>query len=86
MPTVRLPSLLHPLTGGASSVEANGTTLRALIADLDRRFPGLGERVLDSDMLRSDVMLAVGSDEVRDLDVAVPDDAEVHILPAIAGG
>ena len=41
MPTVFLPALLRPLAGGASSVEADGATLRAVIDDLDRQHPGL---------------------------------------------
>lgn len=86
MPTVRLTSLLRPLAGGLSSVHAEGPTLRAIIEDLDRQFPGLGDRIIDSGVIRPDVMVAVGSDEVSDLDVAVASDAEVHILPAIAGG
>jgi molybdopterin converting factor small subunit len=86
MVTVRLPSLLQPLAGGAASVEAAGATLRAIIQDLDRRHPGLGQRIVDSDAVRTDLMIAVGSDEVRDLDARVPADGEVHILQAIAGG
>jgi molybdopterin converting factor small subunit len=86
MPTVRLPSLLHPLTGGASVVEASGATLRAVIDDLDRRYPGLAERIVAEGQVRDDIMLALDGDEVRDLDARVPDGAEVHVLPAIAGG
>ena len=86
MATVRLTSLLRPLAGGLSLVQASGTTLRAVIDDLDRQYPGLRDRIIDAGAIRPDVMLAVGSDEVSDLNVAVASDAEVHILPAIAGG
>jgi hypothetical protein len=37
-------------------------------------------------MLRSEIAIAVGGDEVSDLNAPVAEDAEVHILPAIAGG
>jgi molybdopterin converting factor small subunit len=86
MATVRLPSLLHQFTGGTPAVEASGSTLRALIQDLDRRYPGLAGRIVDAGAIRDDIMLAVDGDEVRDLDAVLPDGAEVHILPAIAGG
>jgi molybdopterin synthase sulfur carrier subunit len=86
MATVFLPALLRPLAGGSSSVHARGSTLRAVIEDLDRRFPGLGDRIIDAGAIRPDVMIAVGADEVRELDAPVPADAEVRILPAIAGG
>ncbi|HEX5478350.1 MAG TPA: MoaD/ThiS family protein [Dehalococcoidia bacterium] len=86
MVTVRLPASLQPLAGGAASVESDGATLRALIDDLERRFPDLGERLLEAGAIRGDVMIAVGADETRELDAPLPDGAEVHILPAIAGG
>ena len=86
MPTVRLFSVLQPFAGGASTVEVTGETLRAVIDDLDRQHPGLRERVTAEDTIRPDVMIAIGADEVRDLDAPVPAGAEVHLLPAIAGG
>ena len=86
MVTVRLPASLQPLAGGAARVESDGATLRAVFDDLDRRFPGIAERLLEAGAVRGDVMIAVGSDETRDLDAPLPDDSEVHILPAIAGG
>ena len=86
MATVRLFSILQPFAGGASAVEAEGDTLLAVIDDLDRQHPGLRDRLIAGDTIRPDIMIAVGSDEVRDLDAPVPPGAEVHLLPAIAGG
>jgi molybdopterin synthase sulfur carrier subunit len=86
MPRVLLPALLRALAGSASSVEASGATLRAIIEDLDRQVPGLRDRTVDAGTIRPDVMIAVDADEVRDLDALVPADSDVHILPAIAGG
>jgi molybdopterin converting factor small subunit len=81
-----LPSLLRPLAGGASELHATGATLREIIDDIDRQHPGLKDRILEGDMIRGDTMLAVGADEAQDLNTPVPEDAEVHILPSIAGG
>jgi sulfur-carrier protein len=86
MTRVRLPSPLQPLAGGRGSVLAEGATLRALINDLDRQYPGLRERMIDGGAVRGDIMIAIAGDEVRDLDAPVPPESEVHILPAIAGG
>jgi molybdopterin converting factor small subunit len=83
---VQLPALLRPLAGGASSVDVAGGTLRAVLADLDAKFPGLGERIIEHGEIRPDIMVAIGGDETRELDAPVPDGGEVHILPAIAGG
>ncbi len=86
MPRVLIPALLRPLAGGASSVEVAGTTLRAVIDDLERQYPGLRDRVIEAGAFRPDVMIAIDADEVRDLDAPVASGSEVHILPAIAGG
>ena len=86
MAVVRLPGLLQPLAGGASTVEADGATLREVFADLERRYPGIGARIIEAGEIRPDVMIAIDADEVRDLDALVPPGGEVHILPAIAGG
>ena len=86
MVTVRLPGSLQPLAGGATTVESSAGSLRALFDDLDARFPGMRDRLVEAGLVRGDVMIAVGGDETRDLDAPLPDGAEVHILPAIAGG
>ena len=86
MTAVHLPAVLRPLAGGASTVEASGATLRALVADLERQYPALAGRVVDSVGLRPEVFLAINNEEAFGLDQPVPAGAEVHILPAIAGG
>jgi len=86
MAVVWLPSLLRPLAGGAGTVRAAGATLRGVIDDLDRQYPGLRDRLVENGVIRSEIAIAIGSEEVSDLNAAVGDDTEVHILPAIAGG
>lgn len=86
MATVYLPSTLRPLAGGLSTLPAAGATLREVLDDLEWQHPGMRERILDEAGIRPDVMIAVGADEVRDLNAPVGEDTEVHILPAIAGG
>jgi molybdopterin converting factor small subunit len=86
MAVVWIPALLRPLAGGAETVRASGATLRDVIDDLERQHPGLRDRILEAGGIRSDVALAVGGAEARDLGRTVGDDDEVHILPSIAGG
>jgi molybdopterin converting factor small subunit len=86
VPRVHVGSVLRALVGGESAVDAEGATLREVIADLDRRFPGVGERLIDAGGIRPEVMIAIGADETRDPDAPVAPDAEIHLLPAIAGG
>jgi molybdopterin converting factor small subunit len=86
VPTVFIPPMLRQFTTGAAQVPAEGSTLRAVIEDVERQHPGLTGRVLDNGKLRPEVFIAVGSVEAFGLDVAVDPDAEVFVLPAMAGG
>ncbi len=86
MPVVFLPQLLRPLAGGAASVPVEGATLREAVASLERLHPALKGRIVDADGLRPEVFLAVGGEEAFGLDQAVAPEAEVHVMPAMAGG
>lgn len=78
---------LRSYTGGASAVEAEGTTLAAILADLDRRYPGMRFRMIDEqDSIRQHIKLFVNYDLAGDLGAAVRTGDEVHIICAISGG
>jgi molybdopterin synthase sulfur carrier subunit len=86
---VRIPTILRPYTGGDKVVSGDGADLRALIDDLDSRFPGIGERLVDEQGLRRFVNVYLNDEDVRflgGLDTAVADGDSVTILPAVAGG
>lgn len=87
---VRLSTPLRRLVDGASEVEGRGGSVRSLIEDLDRRFPGFGARVLDDGGgIREFVLVYVNQRDVRTLggpETALRDGDEVAILPAMAGG
>ncbi len=88
--TVRIPTPLRGLTGGADTVHASGATVGALIEALDAQHPGLRERVLDeSGALRRFVNVYVNGEDVRflqGLESSLPAGADVSIVPAVAGG
>ena len=90
MAQVRVPTPLRKLTGGADSVEADGATVAALISDLDRRYPGMKDRICDeTGKVRRFVNIFVNGEDIRflkDLDTAVKAADELSIVPAIAGG
>jgi sulfur-carrier protein len=86
---VRIPTILRPYTGGEKNVTGEGADLRALIADLDARYPGISERLVDEQGLRRFVNVYLNDEDVRflgGLDTAVADGDSVTILPAVAGG
>jgi sulfur-carrier protein len=87
---VRIPTILRSYTGGAKSVEASGTTLAALVDDLESNHPGIKERlVTQAGGLHRFVNVYVNDEDVRftgSLDTALKDGDSVTILPAVAGG
>jgi len=84
---VHLPrSLVALFPGTERRVEANGATVAEVIADLDRRIPGIGSRVLDAGpSLRSHLNVFVAGERAG-LQSPVPAGADVHIIPAVSGG
>ena len=87
---VRIPTILRTYTGGRAEVQAEGSTLAEVIADLEARHAGIASRVLDDEgKLRRFVNVYVNDDDVRfeqGLDTATPDGSGVSIIPAVAGG
>jgi sulfur-carrier protein len=80
---------MRPLTKGEKRVEAEGSTLAALIENLDANFAGLKERLLKDGKLNRYVNIYVDDEDVRfagGLEAEVPEGASVTILPAVAGG
>ena len=86
---VRIPTILRTYTGGEKAVDASGTTLAALIDDLESNHPGIKERLLEGPDLRRFVNVYVNDEDVRftgGLETALGDGDQVVVLPAVAGG
>ena len=87
MTQVLIPSQLTSYTDGATRVAASGTTVGAVLDDLDRRFPGLKFRVIDEqDRVRKHMRLFIGRAETRDVGRAIGADEELLIFGALSGG
>jgi molybdopterin converting factor small subunit len=87
---VRVPTILRTYTAGESEVTAEGQTLSDVLDSLNDAYPGIKGRIVDEDgTLRRFVNVYVGNDDVRfldGLDTAVKDDAQISVIPAVAGG
>ena len=86
---VRIPTILRPYTKDQKAVEAAGSTLSAVIADLDSNYSGLGERLLENGSLRRFINVYINDEDVRflgGLDSQIKDGDSITILPAVAGG
>ena len=84
---VYLSSHVDSYTGGRTRVEARGSTLAELMADLERQYPGLRHRIIDEqDRIRRHMNLFVDDERAEDLSFPVQPGARVHILAALSGG
>jgi molybdopterin synthase sulfur carrier subunit len=88
--TVRLPSQLRTLVGGAGEVPVEATTVREAIVAVDVAHPGIAVRVLDDrGALRRFVNVFVADEDVRfldGLDTVLEPGQTVSLVPAVAGG
>ena len=88
--SVRIPTQLRELAGGASEVQVEGANVAEVLAGLEKLHPGFAERLHDTDgSLRRFVNVFVADEDIRFLqgvDTEVADGTTVSIVPAVAGG
>jgi len=86
---VRIPTPLQRLTKGQEVVDVSPGTVISIVTELDKQFPGIGERVSEGGKIRRFVNVYVNEEDIRFLQAEsteVKDGDEVSIVPAIAGG
>jgi len=86
---VKIPVPLQRLTEGKEEVEGEPGTIIELINSLDKKYPGLRERISEGGKIRRFVNIYVNEEDIRFLkheQTEVKDGDEVSIVPAIAGG
>ena len=84
---VRIPTPLRSYTAGEANVTAAGATVRELLADIDRQFPGITFRVVDEQgRLRQHMVVFLGQDRCRALDTSLDGIDEVVLMQALSVG
>ena len=87
---VRIPTPLRKLTNNEELVEINATNIGSAIEELQARFPGIAERLVDDKgEVRRFVNVYVNEEDIRFLknkETPLKDGDEISIIPAIAGG
>lgn len=82
--------MLRSVTRGEKVVHAEGDTVRQVLEDLDRRYPGFSQSLLSPEgELRQFVNVYVNDEDIRylgKLNAPVRRGDVVSILPAVAGG
>ena len=87
---VRIPTPLRKLTNNEEVVEVSAATIGDAISELQTRYPGIKERLIDEGgTVRRFVNVYVNEEDIRFLDnqqTKLKDGDEISIIPAIAGG
>ncbi len=87
MANVHIPTQMRQLCGGQELVKIPGKTVRELIEELEHRFPGVKNYLLDGNDLRPSIAVWVdGELAPAGLLETVGPESEVHFMPAIGGG
>jgi molybdopterin converting factor small subunit len=83
---VLIPGPLRSYTS-VREVDADGDTLGALLADLDRRYPGLRFRMIDEqDRMRPHIRFFINGEQTFDLKRTLGPADSVQIVQALSGG
>ena len=87
--TVRIPTPLRTLTGGADEVSVDGGTVSEVIESLEASHPGMKDRLCDEKGVRRFVNIYANEEDIRFLDnleTTLKEGDTLSIVPAIAGG
>jgi molybdopterin synthase sulfur carrier subunit len=87
MPRVFIPAQIRDLTGGDAELEMAGATVREIVAELERQFPGIEQRLCAHGELAPNLQVSI-DDQLsrRGLDAKVQPGSEIHFLPVFGGG
>jgi sulfur-carrier protein len=88
--TIRIPTQLRVLAGGASEVSVEAATVSDALKALNAQHAGFDERLFDDKgELRRFVNVFVADEDIRfmqGVDTELGDGTVVSIIPAVAGG
>lgn len=86
---VRVTANMQKHLGGLKSVQADGTTVRDVLDDIERQYPGFRDMVMTEGGLHRFVNVYLNDEDVRflqQLDTKLSEGDVVSVLPALAGG
>jgi molybdopterin synthase sulfur carrier subunit len=87
--SVKLPPYFQDIAQGQKVVEVNGSTVREMIDDLEKKYPGMKAHILDrKGRLQGYVEIFVNDDVVYPEGTSMPvhDGDEVEIAMIVSGG
>ena len=84
---VWIPAPMQVYSDGQISVETSGANVGQLILSLEKTCPGMKKALMDEDVLKPDVAVAIDG-QIAQLGLlqSLEDAKEVTFIPAISGG
>ncbi|MAX12338.1 MAG: molybdopterin synthase sulfur carrier subunit [Chloroflexi bacterium] len=89
MANVKIPTPLRQLTDNMTSVDVEGANVIELIDNLDNKFPGVKDKIMEDNSLKHFVNIYINGEDIRYIDslnTEIKDNDEISIVPAVAGG
>ena len=87
---VRIPAPLRKLTKDQATVDTEGVSIEEILTNLEKNYPGIRERICDeTGQVRRFINIFVNGEDIRfkeGIKTKIADNAEISIIPAIAGG
>jgi molybdopterin synthase sulfur carrier subunit len=86
---VKVTANLQKLLAGRRSIQAEGSTVRELLDDIERRHPGFKEMVMSDGQIHRFVNIYLNDEDIRflgQLDTPLKEGDIISVLPALAGG
>jgi MoaD family protein len=86
---VRVTANMQKLLGGQKSVKADGGTVRDVLEDIEKKYPGFKDMVMTDGGLHRFVNVYLNDEDVRflqQLDTQLNEGDVLSVLPALAGG
>jgi MoaD family protein len=85
MPTVKLYANLRKLAG-TKELSITGGTVGAVVNELAKQNPPIGEAILENGKLRQHIVVTINGHNTLDLETPVTERDIIAIFPPIAGG
>ncbi|MBI2855800.1 MAG: MoaD/ThiS family protein [Chloroflexi bacterium] len=87
MPEVWIPPRMQQLTGGKQQVKVAGATIRQVVNNLEKEFPGMKDQLCQDDDIFPGIAVVIDGETANlGLLERVQENSEIHFLPAISGG
>jgi len=87
MPEVWMSPRMQRLSGGKAQVQIEGATIRQVVNNLEKEYPGIKDELCEDDDINPAIAVVVDG-ETSNLGMLerVKENSEIHFIPAMSGG